>query len=93
MCLRSFKGTSSLTFDNDVLVCALISNSMGLYISKGFDPQKIFQLIQGFKGNVKIVTLEVSKINLLSNEKGNRMAEATLEVANLWLTKELNYFN
>ena len=69
-----------ITFDVDALDCDLISHGTGTPVSKGFDPKEVIQLIQGIQASNKVVALEVSEINPLLDEKGNRMAETAFEV-------------
>ena len=69
-----------ITFDVDALDCDLISHGTGTPVSKGFDPKELIQLIQGIQASNKVVALEVSEINPLLDEKGNRMAETAFEV-------------
>jgi len=69
-----------ISFDVDALDCDLVSHGTGTPVSKGFDPKEVIQLIQGIKASNKVVALEVSEINPLLDEKGNRMAETAFEV-------------
>lgn len=69
-----------ITFDVDALDCDLISHGTGTPVSKGFDPKEVIQLIQGIQASNKVVALEVSEINPLLDEKGNRMAETAFKV-------------
>ena len=68
-----------ITFDMDSLDCDLISRGTGTPVSKGFDPQEVIQIIQGFLASEKVVALEVCEVNPLLDQKGNRMAEAAFE--------------
>lgn len=69
-----------ITFDADALDCDLISRGTGTPVSKGFDPQEIVQLIQAVLESNKVVALEISEINPLLDEKGNRMAEVVFDI-------------
>jgi len=69
-----------ITFDVDALDCDLISHGTGTPVSKGFDPDEVIQLIRGVQDSGKLAALEVSEINPLLDEKGNRMAEVVFQV-------------
>jgi arginase len=69
-----------ITFDVDALDCDLISRGTGTPVPKGFDPQEVITLIQGFLASEKVIALEVSEINPLLDHKGNQMAEAAFDI-------------
>ena len=69
-----------ISFDVDSMDCNLVSHGTGTPVEKGFDPQEVIQLIRAFMATDKVVSLEVSEINPLLDEKGNKMAETAFEV-------------
>lgn len=71
-----------ITFDVDSLDCDLISKGTGTPESKGFDPEEVTQLLQGFFLSKKVGCLEVCEINPLLDEKGNKMAETAFDIIN-----------
>jgi arginase len=60
--------------------CDLVSRGTGTPVSKGFDPQEVIELIQAALQSDKLVALELSEINPLLDDKGNRMAEVVFEI-------------
>ena len=69
-----------ISFDVDSLDCDLISKGTGTPVSKGFDPQEVKEIITGLLDSGKIGCLEVTEINPLLDNKGNKMAETAFEV-------------
>ena len=69
-----------ITFDVDAMDCDLVSRGTGTPVSKGFDPQEVIELIQAALQSDKLVALELSEINPLLDDKGNRMAEVVFEI-------------
>lgn len=69
-----------ISFDVDSLDCDLVSRGTGTPVSKGFDIQEVIQIINGIISSNKVVSFEISEVNPLLDNKGNRMAEAAFEV-------------
>lgn len=69
-----------ITFDVDSLDCDLISKGTGTPVSKGFDPQEVIEIINGFKASGKVGCFELCEINPLLDEKGNKMAETAFDI-------------
>lgn len=69
-----------ITFDVDAMDCHLISQGTGTPEPKGFDPEEIHTLINGFFQTQKVRALEVCEINPLLDEKGNKMAETAFKI-------------
>ena len=64
----------------DSLDCDLISKGTGTPVSKGFDVDEVVAIIQQIIASQKVIGLEVTEVNPLLDNKGNRMAEAAFEV-------------
>lgn len=71
-----------ISFDVDSLDCDLISRGTGTPVSKGFDPDEVIQIINRLIKTDKVACLEVTEVNPLLDEKGNKMAEIAFEVLN-----------
>lgn len=69
-----------ISFDVDSLDCDLISKGTGTPVSKGFDIDEVVAIIQEITTSKKVLALEVTEVNPLLDNKGNRMAEAAFEV-------------
>ncbi len=69
-----------ISFDVDSLDCDLISKGTGTPVSKGFDPDEVIQIINRLIQTDKVACLEVTEVNPLLDEKGNKMAETAFEV-------------
>lgn len=69
-----------ISFDVDSLDCDLISKGTGTPVSKGFDPDEVVQIINRLIKTGKVACLEVTEVNPLLDEKGNKMAETAFEV-------------
>lgn len=69
-----------ISFDVDSLDCDLISKGTGTPVSKGFDIDEVVAIIQEITSSKKVLALEVTEVNPLLDNKGNRMAEAAFEV-------------
>ena len=69
-----------ISFDVDSLDCDLISKGTGTPVSKGFDVDEVVAIIQQIIASQKVIGLEVTEVNPLLDNKGNRMAEAAFEV-------------
>ncbi len=71
-----------ISFDVDSLDCDLISKGTGTPVSKGFDPEEVIRIINRLIKTNKVACLEVTEVNPLLDEKGNKMAETAFEVLN-----------
>lgn len=69
-----------ISFDVDSLDCDLISRGTGTPVSKGFDPGEVEEIITAFIQTGKVACLEVTEINPLLDNRGNKMAETAFEV-------------
>ena len=69
-----------ISFDVDSLDCDLISKGTGTPVSKGFDIDEVVIIIEQIITSQKVISLEVTEVNPLLDNKGNRMAEAAFEV-------------
>ena len=69
-----------ISFDVDSLDCDLISKGTGTPVSKGFDIDEVVAIIQQIIASQKVIGMEVTEVNPLLDNKGNRMAEAAFEV-------------
>ena len=69
-----------ISFDVDSLDCDLISKGTGTPVSKGFDVDEVVSIIEHIMTSNKVTGLEVTEVNPLLDNKGNRMAEAAFEV-------------
>ena len=69
-----------ISFDVDSMDCDLISKGTGTPVSKGFDVEEVVAIIQKAMESKKVIGLEVTEVNPLLDNKGNRMAEAAFEV-------------
>jgi len=69
-----------ISFDADSLDCDLVSKGTGTPVSKGFDPQEVIQIIDRLINTQKVACLEVTEVNPLLDERGNKMAETVFEV-------------
>lgn len=85
-CLREALARLSLcdmiyiSFDVDSLDCDLISKGTGTPVSKGFDPEEVKEIIKLLIDSEKVVCLEVTEVNPLLDNKGNKMAETAFDV-------------
>jgi arginase len=77
-----------ISFDVDSLDCDLISKGTGTPVSKGFDPKEVKLIIERLIHSGKVACLEVTEINPLLDNKGNKMAETAFQVLNS-VTKHL----
>ena len=71
-----------ISFDVDSLDCDLVSHGTGTPVSKGFDPDEVRQIIERLLKTDKVVCLEVTEVNPLLDEHGNKMAETAFNVLN-----------
>ncbi len=69
-----------ISFDVDSLDCDLISRGTGTPVSKGFDPDEVKAIIRQLLDSKKVACLEVTEVNPLLDNKGNKMAETAFEV-------------
>lgn len=69
-----------ISFDVDSLDCDLISKGTGTPVAKGFDQHEVIQIINRLIQTDKVACLEVTEVNPLLDEKGNKMAETAFEV-------------
>lgn len=69
-----------ISFDVDSLDCDLISKGTGTPVSKGFDPEEVKTIIKLLIDSEKVVCLEVTEVNPLLDNKGNKMAETAFDV-------------
>lgn len=69
-----------ISFDVDSMDCDLISKGTGTPVSKGFDIDEVVAIIEQIIASQKVISLEVTEVNPLLDNKGNRMAEAAFEV-------------
>lgn len=77
-----------ITFDVDSLDCDFVSKGTGTPVSFGFSPDEAKQLITGFLRTEKVVCLEVSEVNPLLDNKGNKMAETAFGVLDYTLKQK-----
>jgi arginase len=71
-----------ISFDVDSLDCDLVSKGTGTPVSKGFDPEEAREIITRLIASDKVVCLEVTEVNPLLDNKGNKMAETAFGVLN-----------
>lgn len=71
-----------ISFDVDSMDCDLISKGTGTPVSKGFDPHEVKEIIKRLFDTGKVVCLEVTEVNPLLDNKGNKMAETAFDVLN-----------
>ena len=69
-----------ISFDVDSMDCDLISKGTGTPVSKGFEIDEVVAIIGQVMESQKVVSFEVTEVNPLLDNKGNRMAEAAFEV-------------
>lgn len=69
-----------ISFDVDSLDCDAISMGTGTPVPKGFDPKEVVSIIKQLLDSNKVVCLEVTEVNPLLDNKGNKMAETAFEV-------------
>lgn len=71
-----------ISFDVDSLDCDLISKGTGTPVSKGFDPEEAKAIITQFISTGKVACLEITEVNPLLDNKGNKMAETAFDILN-----------
>jgi arginase len=69
-----------ISFDVDSMDCDRISYGTGTPVPAGFNPEEVIQIIQLFQATGKVKCIELTEINPLLDNKGNKMAETTFEV-------------
>ncbi len=82
-----------VSFDVDSLDCDLISKGTGTPVSKGFDTQEAISIIRSLIETKKVVCLEVTEVNPLLDNKGNKMAETAFEVLDAITTHAMKHSN
>ena len=78
-----------ISFDVDSMDCDLISYGTGTPVPKGFDQYEAIAIINRLIQTRKVVCMEISEVNPLLDEKGNKMAETAFEVLDA-VTKTIN---
>jgi len=69
-----------ISFDVDSMDCDLVSRGTGTPVSKGFDPEEVTRIINRLIDTKKVACLEVTEVNPLLDEHGNKMAETAFDV-------------
>ena len=69
-----------ISFDVDSLDCDLVSYGTGTPVPKGFDVNEVTAIINQLLESRKVVTFEITEVNPLLDNKGNKMAEAAFQV-------------
>ena len=69
-----------ISFDVDSMDCDRISYGTGTPVPAGFNPEEVIQIIQLFQATGKVKCIELTEINPLLDNKGNKMAETAFEV-------------
>lgn len=69
-----------ISFDVDSLDCDSVSYGTGTPVAKGFDPEEVIKIITTFLNTKKVQCLELTEINPLLDNKGNKMAETAFYV-------------
>ncbi|MCI5058735.1 MAG: arginase [Flavobacteriales bacterium] len=69
-----------ISFDVDSMDSDLVSKGTGTPVSKGFDPSECIEIINLILKTKKVVCLELTEVNPLLDNKGNKMAETAFEV-------------
>ena len=69
-----------ISFDVDSLDSDLVSRGTGTPVSKGFDPAEVESIINWLIESDKVCCLEVTEVNPLLDNKGNKMAETAFQV-------------
>jgi arginase len=69
-----------VSFDVDSMDPDLTSSGTGTPVPNGISPEIAKELLVGFTESPKTVCLEIVEVNPCLDEKGNRMAEVTLDI-------------
>lgn len=69
-----------ISFDVDSMDCDRISYGTGTPVPAGFNPEEVIQIIHLFQATGKVKCIELTEINPLLDNKGNKMAETAFEV-------------
>ncbi|MFN5987681.1 MAG: arginase [Chitinophagaceae bacterium] len=69
-----------ISFDVDSMDCDRISYGTGTPVPAGFNPEEVIQIIQLLQATGKVKCIELTEINPLLDNKGNKMAETAFEV-------------
>jgi len=69
-----------ISFDVDSMDCDMISKGTGTPVPKGFDQYEAIQIINEILASDKVTCFEISEVNPLLDNRGNKMAETAFEV-------------
>ena len=69
-----------VSFDVDSLDCNLVSHGTGTPVPNGFTQQEVTRILKRLFATNKVACLEVTEINPLLDEHGNRMAETAFQI-------------
>jgi arginase len=69
-----------ISFDVDSMDCDQISYGTGTPVKSGFLPDEINQILEQLVSTQKVVCLEITEINPLLDNKGNKMAETAFQI-------------
>ncbi len=69
-----------ISFDVDSMDCDNISYGTGTPVPHGFFPNEVIQIIELILATKKVCCIEITEINPLLDNKGNKMAETAFQV-------------
>lgn len=69
-----------ISFDVDSMDCDMVSYGTGTPVPKGFDPAEVKYIIQSLLSMGKVVCLELTEVNPLLDNRGNKMAETAFKI-------------
>jgi len=69
-----------ISFDVDSMDCDMVSYGTGTPVPKGFDPAEVKYIIQSLLSMGKVVCLELTEVNPLLDNHGNKMAETAFRI-------------
>ena len=69
-----------ISFDVDSMDCDMVSYGTGTPVPKGFDPAEVKYIIQSLLSMGKVVCLELTEVNPLLDNRGNKMAETAFRI-------------
>lgn len=69
-----------ISFDVDSMDCDMVSYGTGTPVSKGFDPKEVKCIIRSLLSMGKVVCLELTEVNPLLDNRGNKMAETAFKI-------------
>ncbi len=69
-----------ISFDVDRMDCDMVSYGTGTPVPKGFDPAEVKYIIQSLLSMGKVVCLELTEVNPLLDNRGNKMAETAFRI-------------